>query len=40
MTFNAKGRLLKAKHVPAELVVAKADPATQIQQQTVPPSPW
>jgi hypothetical protein len=40
LTFNAKGRLLKAKHVPAELVVAKADPTRQIETRTVPPSPW
>lgn len=40
LTFNAKGRLLKAKHVPADLVVAVADPGKQIETQTVPPSPW
>lgn len=40
LVFNAKGRLLKANHVPAAPMTARAVPAAQIDARSVPPSPW
>jgi len=49
LSFNGKGRLLKATHAPAGLIAAKAVPAIPVDGQgrpveagakVVPPSPW
>jgi len=37
LTFNAKGRLLKASHAPVAPMTARAVPATQIKTRQVPP---